>query len=60
MANGFQVGDTVELKSGGPTMVIDRMEAIEQAQGAVCSWFDQKMAPQKRWFPLTSLKKADA
>jgi uncharacterized protein YodC (DUF2158 family) len=61
MADNFELGDTVELKTGtGPVMVIDRLGVEDQGgatQGAWCSWFDEKNKPQKVWFPLTSLKK---
>ena len=34
----FKVGDVVQLKSGGPRMAVDRVEA----DGIVhCSWFDK-------------------
>jgi uncharacterized protein YodC (DUF2158 family) len=59
MSNGFSVGDTVELKSGSPTMTIQRIApgiAADKSQGAWCDWFaDGK--PQHGWYPLTSLKK---
>jgi uncharacterized protein YodC (DUF2158 family) len=60
MADDFKAGDTVELKSGSPTMTIDWVgPQFEHSptQGALCSWFDQKNEPKEKWFPLTSLKK---
>lgn len=63
MADNFEVGDTVELKSGSPTMTIDALGVQRQGgttQGAYCTWFDEKNKPQNRWFPLTSLKKVAA
>ncbi len=62
MANGFEVGDTVELKSGSPTMTIARLAAgvtNDKSQGAWCDWFDEKHKPHHQWFPLTSLKKVN-
>jgi uncharacterized protein YodC (DUF2158 family) len=62
MADNFQVGDTVELKSGSPTMTIARLAAgiaADKSQGAYCDWFNQSQ-PQHQWFPLTSLKKVAA
>jgi uncharacterized protein YodC (DUF2158 family) len=63
MADGFAAGDTVELKSGGPTMTIDWIGPQFEGSstpGGMCAWFDQKMNPQHKWFPLTSLKKVAA
>jgi uncharacterized protein YodC (DUF2158 family) len=63
MADNFQAGDTVELKSGSPTMTIKwvgKENEYSATQGALCSWFDQRNQPQDRWFPLTSLKKVAA
>lgn len=59
MSNGFQAGDTVQLKSGGPAMTIESFEGDSQNQGAVCSWFDDKKNHQRKWFHIASLKKAD-
>jgi uncharacterized protein YodC (DUF2158 family) len=59
----FKPGDTVELKSGSPTMTIDWIGAQfegSSTQGALCTWFDQNNKPQEKWFPLTSLKKVAA
>jgi len=59
MADNFQPGDTVILKSGGPKMTIDWVGAQFEhstTQGAACTWFDDKNKPQHKWFPLTSLK----
>ena len=63
MADNVQAGDTVELKSGSPTMTVDSIGTEHQyskVQGAWCSWFDQSGKPQSKWFPLTSLKKVAA
>jgi uncharacterized protein YodC (DUF2158 family) len=49
----FQIGDVVRLKSFGPKMTVDRLNA---ATGELeCSWFvgvDRK----QEWFVATSLK----
>lgn len=61
MADDFQVGDTVALKSGGPTMTIDKIAKLRERDShnsAQCTWFDEKNQPQSKWFPLTSLRKA--
>lgn len=63
MADNFELGDTVELKSGGPTMTIEKIGPRfegQKEQGAHCAWFNEKNQPQKSWFPLTSLKKVNA
>jgi uncharacterized protein YodC (DUF2158 family) len=56
----FKIGDTVELKSGSPTMTISRLAAgvaADKSQGAWCDWFDEQKKPQHGWYPLTSLRK---
>jgi uncharacterized protein YodC (DUF2158 family) len=40
MNNGFEIGDTVELKSGGPIMTIERFDTIGDLPSAWCTWFD--------------------
>jgi uncharacterized protein YodC (DUF2158 family) len=62
MAENLQAGDTVQLKSGGPKMTIDRIGkqyGSDPDPQAWCSWFDEKNKTQSKWFPLTSLKKVD-
>jgi uncharacterized protein YodC (DUF2158 family) len=62
MADDLQVGDTVQLKSGGPKMTIERIDKkfeSDTTNSAFCSWFDDKNKPQKSYFPLTSLNKLD-
>jgi uncharacterized protein YodC (DUF2158 family) len=51
----FKPGDTVQLKSGGPTMTIGRLEDMNNELHAVCTWF----AGTKRevgTFPVSTLK----
>jgi uncharacterized protein YodC (DUF2158 family) len=60
MADGFEVGDTVKLKSGSPTMTIKSLGSETRTgttPGAWCDWFDEEKKPQHAWYPLTSLKK---
>jgi uncharacterized protein YodC (DUF2158 family) len=65
MADDFQVGDTVQLKSGGPLMTVDSLGVERQGsttQGVYCSWFEKikgKQQVSKQWFPLTSLNKVN-
>jgi uncharacterized protein YodC (DUF2158 family) len=62
----FAQGDLVQLKSGGPVMVVaktgfrrrllgseDETEAVE---GALCAWFDTTDHLQTDSFPLFALK----
>ncbi|MGA7460606.1 MAG: DUF2158 domain-containing protein [Candidatus Korobacteraceae bacterium] len=39
MNGGFEVGDMVELKSGSPTMTIERFDTIGGQPSAWCTWF---------------------
>jgi uncharacterized protein YodC (DUF2158 family) len=61
----FGVGDTVQLKSGGPVMVVDHIGSstmMSNKDEALCSWFETNKGKQERktgWFQLTSLKKAN-
>ena len=60
MADDLKAGDTVQLKSGGPYMTIDRIDkkfASDSQNSAHCSWFDEKKNPKNGWFTLTSLNK---
>jgi uncharacterized protein YodC (DUF2158 family) len=65
MAEEFQPGDVVRLKSGGPLMTISSLgmeRATSTTQGAYCSWFEATKGKQQKeqgWFPLTSLKKVN-
>ena len=54
--DNFQVGDTVELKSGSPVMTIARVSAgNDGSHYAFCHWFTGTKQEQAS-FPLTSLK----
>jgi uncharacterized protein YodC (DUF2158 family) len=38
----FQIGDTVQLKSGGPLMTVDNIDAGEGSQVMIsCVWFEK-------------------
>lgn len=52
MSGLFQIGEVVELKSGGPDMTI---EAIEELK-AKCVWFN-KADIQRAEFPWNALQK---
>ncbi len=52
----LKVGDTVRLKSGGPIMTIDALDAHEQV---ICTWFEGKGAKKKQdRFPIATLEPA--
>ena len=38
MADQFKVGDIVQLKSGGPRMTV---ESVEATNSLFCVWFDE-------------------
>lgn len=41
MNDQFKIGDPVKLKSGGPTMTIQKLKVLSQPEGIFkCSWFD--------------------
>jgi uncharacterized protein YodC (DUF2158 family) len=54
----FQRGDTVQLKSGGPKMTIERIGSSADTNAVLCMWFDGAKL-QDQWFQPTSLKKFD-
>jgi uncharacterized protein YodC (DUF2158 family) len=56
----FQIGDTVELKSGGPLMTIARLESEMGVLRAQCQWFDQNGTAQQYFYSVTSLKTPSA
>ena len=58
MKRGFEIGDIVALKSGGPRMTIDAIEEVNGAGRAACFWFADSLA-QKAVFALTSLQPAE-
>ncbi len=61
MADDFKAGDTVQLKSGGPKMTVDRIGKQFQSSttnSAYCSWFDKDKRMSDR-FELASLKKVE-
>ena len=56
----FQIGDTVELKSGGPAMTVARLESEMGVLRAHCQWFDRNGAIQQHFYSVTSLKRCNA
>jgi uncharacterized protein YodC (DUF2158 family) len=59
MAEEIKAGDTVELKSGGPLMTVERVFAgIKNEPKAACQWFEGSKAMSEN-FSVSSLKKVD-
>ena len=58
MERKFYIGDTVQLKSGGPKMVIREFEIFEGVSQARCDWME-KSKHQTGSFPVTSIRHAD-
>ena len=54
--SSFEVGDTVELKSGGPAMTIARLEYDLGVLRAHCQWFDGNGSVQQFFYQATSLR----
>jgi len=50
----FKIGDTVQLKSGGPVMTIDNVTGAR----ALCIWF-QSNETKPDWFHLSAVEKAE-
>ena len=51
----FKAGDEVQHKSGGPKMIFERLDNLDEEQ-AVCSYWDGKKHVRNT-FPLVVLKK---
>ena len=54
--DNFQVGDVVQMKSGGPTMTIS--ELVRDGR-LFCQWFDKDGALKTGYFQPAQLKKAE-
>lgn len=58
--SSFSKGQTVRLKSGGPTMTIEDVGSIEGIeQAALCVWFDDKKELKRANFDQALLKYYD-
>jgi len=53
----LKVGDTVQLKSGGPIMTIEKIGMYGAERKAACVWFE-KSKKMQGVFSLTSLTAA--
>ena len=56
MAEEVSIGDTVKVKSGGPTMTVSAIQEEDGEKVAVCQWFD-KQVQGKGKFPIAVLVK---
>lgn len=59
----FEVGEVVQLKSGGPKMTICEVNSVDGRDGCAwfvdCVWFGEKAAELKKGsFPLKTLERA--
>ena len=54
----FSVGDTVRLKSGGPTMTVEAVDHHEGVNTVHCVWFDDKKQLQRQTFPMAIVEKS--
>jgi uncharacterized protein YodC (DUF2158 family) len=62
MPEELKVGDTVQLKSGGPVMTIIKIGDYSSKGikvGAWCEWFDEKKEKKGDVFSLQTLVKYD-
>jgi uncharacterized protein YodC (DUF2158 family) len=57
MLRNFAIGDVVQLKSGGPKMVIRELRTFDGVPEARCEWI-YKTQPCTGAFAVTSLKPA--
>ena len=55
--NAFTAGDVVCLKSGGPDMTVERIEATAGDVSVVCVWFVEQSLYRAN-FPVSALSKA--
>lgn len=55
MFYNFSIGDTVQLKSGGPVMTIESFKLPDESV-AVCTWFKDKERKVDN-FPIEILRK---
>lgn len=53
----FEIGDNVELKSGGPTMTVERYHSSRDTQ-LECQWFAGSKL-QSGWFEEETLSKVE-
>lgn len=60
MSGAVALGDTVQLKSGGPLMTIIQIVEREQTGPmAQCMWFSMAGQTMDKWIPISGLTKKD-
>ena len=53
----IEVGDVVQLNSGGPKMTVDTVDLVEVGEDKVsCTWFDGCGRVKRELFPPACLK----
>jgi uncharacterized protein YodC (DUF2158 family) len=55
--NAFKAGDVVCLKSGGPDMTVERVEATAGDVSVICVWFVEQSL-YRASFPISALSMA--
>ncbi|WP_140984723.1 YodC family protein [Asticcacaulis tiandongensis] len=58
MSEAFTVGDKVQLKSGGPVMIIENIDATLGKVSVECIWFDGNSEKRSSYFDYTLEKAA--
>lgn len=56
MADTFNPGDRVRLKSGGPEMTVVKFGKFTLVEGYLCQWFDAKSTLQSEVFTEPTLE----
>jgi len=59
MLDAIKVGDVVKVKSGSTFMTVEAINDYLGAESALCA-YDLKGVRKTEWWPLTSLKRAEA
>jgi uncharacterized protein YodC (DUF2158 family) len=57
MAGEFQIGDVVQLKSGGPLMTVNEVGENYGVPTVFCAWFDSKENEKSSGFRPELLRK---
>jgi len=57
MADSFNVGDKVQLKSGGPFMTVESVETFGNSDTVECVWFNNDDESHRESLPAAALKK---
>lgn len=52
----FEVGDTVFLNSGGPTMTVKNVDVYDSIDAVICIWFDGSNVNKGEFYTATLTK----